>query len=615
MLIDIGGQVMYENFGAVINGNKVEFRLFFPDSDSDPVQYQRGGLPNIETIQVTGDFQAKLGAKDWDFRNAPEMEKTSHPKGMLYTYEIPHLPDGYYEYKYFVTFKNGTSRWCTDPCTKYGSGEMENSAFVIGGHDTDVRPIKNRQPQKDLIIYELMPDDFTAEFRGNNAPFDAVKMKLDYLQDLGINAVEFMPWTAWPGEGFNWGYEVFQFFSVEYRYINDNRDPLDKLYRLKTLINELHDRNIHVIMDGVFNHAKAGREPGRGFAYYWLYENPSDSPFIGGFAGGGFFQDLDFNNKCTLEFIADVCRYWIEQYQIDGIRFDYTIGFFAEGLDIGITSLCKEVSDFLEARRRKNVSLMLEHLTDNRYDAIDDTNHTAATGCWFDRMLFEFWDYLAWWNLDTRIMRILNTSKDFAPGKGPVTYIENHDHASLMHKAGGRDVYWKTQPHVVSLLTCPGTPLIHNGQEFGEDYDMPEGGSGRVMPRPLHWGYSNDYKGKSLLSLYKKLIAIRKAHPALRSSNFYPESYSPNFNEHGYGVDVDKDIVIYHRWGSLGDNKVEKFIIVLNFSGHGQYVDIPFSNNGAWKDLLNDRSDIVVDYRLFNQLIESNWGRIYYMKV
>lgn len=607
---------MYESYGAVVDGNAVEFRLFFPDAAVDPSQYASGGLPNIREIRVTGNFQAKTGGIAWDYAHAPVMTKTGHSKGMLYVYRIPGgLPDGYYEYKYYVTFANGTTRWCTDPCTRYGGGEMENSAFVVGGNDVAVRPIGKRLPQRDLVIYELMPDDFTAEFRGAAAPFDAVKTKLDHLQNLGVNALEFMPWTAWFGDDFNWGYAVFQFFSVEYRYINDDRDPLDKLYRLKTLINELHERGMHVIMDGVFNHAREGAEPGRGFAYYWLYENPEDSPYTGNFLRGGFFQDLDFGNACTREFILDVCRYWFEEYQIDGIRFDYTIGFYdRDHLDLGITRLCADLASWLGASGRENVSLMLEHLTDNRYDAIDDTNRSAASGCWFDRLLFESWDYLTWGNLDTRVMRVLNTARDFAPGKGPVTYIENHDHASIISKAGGRYCWWRTQPYAISLLTAPGAVLIHNGQEFGEEYVMPEDGPDRVVPRPLHWANSTDHAGTTLFALYRRLIAIRKAHPALRSSSFYPESYEPAFNPEGYGVNLDKDVVIYHRWGSAPDGATERFIIALNFSAYDQCVDIPFSVNGDWRDLLNERFDTVQDWRLRDQTITSNWGRVYYRR-
>jgi pullulanase len=80
-------------------------------------------------------------------------------------------------------------------------------------------------------------------------------------------------------------------------------------------------------MDGVFNHANA-EPPNLGFPYYWTYEDPADSPYVGNFAQHAFFQDLDYANRCTLEYIRDACFYWIEKFKVDGIRFDNTEGFY-----------------------------------------------------------------------------------------------------------------------------------------------------------------------------------------------------------------------------------------------------------------------------------------------
>jgi pullulanase len=92
--------------------------------------------------------------------------------------------------------------------------------------------------------------------------------------------------------------------------------------------------------------------------------------------------------------------------------------------------------------------------------------------------------------------------------------------------------------------------MLHNGQEFGGDYAMPESGAGRVAPRALQWAYANDVTGQRLLNLYKLLIQIRRDHPALRTSNFYPWPYdeqSTGFNPEGYGVYIDRGILIFHR--------------------------------------------------------------------
>ena len=105
-----------------------------------------------------------------------------------------------------------------------------------------------------------------------------------------------------------------------------------------------------------------------------------------------------------------------------------------------------------------------------------------------------------------------------------------------------------------------------------------------------------------------------RSHPALRSGNFYPDPWDEHqgrFNEAGFGVDTAKQVVIYHRWAPLAGGAVERFIVVVNFSGFDQWVDIPFSVNGPWQDLLNGWTSTVSNFRLANERINSNWGRVY----
>jgi len=108
---------MYEDFGAVVKEPNVTFRLFLPDSWRDPNQYLRGGDPHINSIQVIGDFQQQIGQTNWDYTSGLRLNKKPHPKGWFWEASIPNLADGFYEYKYFVQFENGTSRQCSDPCS------------------------------------------------------------------------------------------------------------------------------------------------------------------------------------------------------------------------------------------------------------------------------------------------------------------------------------------------------------------------------------------------------------------------------------------------------------------------------------------------------------------
>src|SRR5262249_18783607 len=145
--------------------------------------------------------------------------------------------------------------------------------------------------------------------------------------------------------------------------------------------------------------------------------------------------------------------------------------------------------------------------------------------CWFDPLMWEMFEAASTNLVFPSLMRCLNAGIDFAPGKGPVIYLENHDHSTLANKTG-RDRWWRTQPLAMALLTSPGAVLIHNGQEFAEDRFVPESGDNRTIPRPLDWRLSEDSIGKFLRDLYARLIRIRKDHPSLRTSNFYPAFYT-----------------------------------------------------------------------------------------
>ncbi len=635
---------MSEKFGAWQVGSnhqqdQVEFKVFFPDRSLDATQYEAApedghpaahyGDPQIASLQVAGTFQAQLGQQNWNFATAPALIKEPHPNGWVWRYHTEvALPAGFYEYKYLVTFQDGTQRKVSDPCARYGGSEHQNAGFVIGGRsgELQVPPLTGaRLPPRDLIVYELMIDDFTDEYREARAPLDAVHDKLDYLQhELGINAILFMPWTAWPGPHFSWGYTPYLYFSVDFRYANAINAPIERLSWLKRLVSECHTRGIHVIMDGVFNHVgdvNPVSGEAEGFPYRWLYQNPEDCPYVGTF-GGSFpgLLDLDYHNGCTQEFIRDVCLYWIDNFNIDGIRFDNTVNFYIENDPRGLPQLLKDIEDHDASQGRQNFSLTLEHID---LSAAHVVNVTNATGYWNNALYQSCFDDLWSGQVDAPLMQALNNHAGLNDGKVATVYLTNHDHAHVAWQAGARDdagalEWYRTQPYAIALLTAPGTPMIQNGQEFAEDYWLMENdqGSGRrVKARPLHWDYPGDSIGAQVLALYRKLIGIRKAHPGLRSDNIHPdnwETWQKQFDPDGYGLDTNRQVMIFHRWGNDADGRLERFMIVLNFSSQTQMVDVPFAANGTWQDLLNDQTVTVNDFRLINQAIESYWGRVYF---
>lgn len=618
---------MYEDFGfAKLPDGRLAFRLFVPDNTVDPTQYTRGGSAKIATVAVVGDFQPVLGGRAWDAATALAMTRQPHPNGTLFEAVLPDgFAEGYYQYKYVVTFQNGTVRWVGDPCTKYGGDQLDNSAFVVGGAAVAVEPLDPaaRRSGADLVLYELMIDDFTAGFRGGRAPVDAVVDKLGYIQDLGINAIEFMPFVAWPdSDTFSWGYDPTFFFSVESAYVRSADRPLDKLARLGAMITACHAQGLNVILDIVLQHASGGTGT-RGFPYYWLWQEPADSPFVGSFTNAPTFGSLplDYHNACTLQFVADVCRYWATRFKVDGFRFDQISGYYnptfpTEGAPALIGALRAALAG------AGSFPLILEDTWD--YQVIADTGAIGASHGWFDMFRSRPASYLAFGQRpQPEFVRVLNAARDFAYPRGPVVYIENHDHSTATNCAGGRALWYRVQPYMIALATAPGAVMMANGQEFARSEYLPEDDTGlppdqqRVRARPLSWGQATDAIGTNLRSLYRSLLGFRRDHASLRSPNFYPNDYDwqwSHFSPDGYGIDVDKQVVIYHRWGTAGDGALERFMVVLNFGAGAQQVDVPFPTNGSWTDLLSGAAANVVDYWLRAVTVNSYWGCVFYRR-
>lgn len=603
--------------GEDVDRGRVEFRVFFP----------AGFDPHLVSIRVGGDFQAIAGAAGWDFAGGvPLVADTSDPRGTFWVGRTAvDLPAGFYEYKYLVTFDNGSSRIVTDPCTRYGGLSNRNSGVVVGGSspsDNVVRGLPGgRLPLTDLTLYELMIDDFTSDYRTVLAPLEAVESRLDYLVAIGVTGVLFMPWTSWKNDSFDWGYEPFQYFAVETRYINQPAQPAEKLSRLKHLIGACHDRGIHVIMDGVFNHVSYE------FPYDQLFLNPADCPFTARTFGGSFpgLQDLDFANPCTQSLIEDVCRYWIDTFGIDGIRLDNTVNYYVPGDLHGLPELLASIADYVAGKGEVNFSLTLEHID---VSAATVTNTTSATSFW-DNSLHEV-TFDALWNgrVGPRLLNALNNRRYLSASKVPTLYLSNHDHSHVTWQAGaGNNVgatgaWWRVQPFLIALFTSTAVPLVPNGQELGEEYFLPEDDHGtgrRVTPRPVRWKIAADPIGQTLQHLHGRLGTLRRAHPALRSGQMYPDywdEWQTQLDPTGVGLDVDRQLAVYHRWATLPDSTVENAVVVLNFSDTDQTLTVPFPYDGPWTDALTFPSTggltVTVQDRRSPVSVPSHYGRIFF---
>lgn len=592
----------------------INFRLFFP----------AGVDPEIETLAVVGTFAAP-GAPP-----LPMVRDTSDPRGEFWTASTPQpVPAGFYEYSYDVRFHNGDERRVADPCARYSGLGEHRSGVVVGGSspaENAVRPLpQGRRPLADLILYELMVDDFTAGYRGARAPLEAINDKLGHLAGIGVNAILFMPWTAWRNRDFDWGYEPFQYFALEARYADAPGAPAEKLSFLKNLISACHDRGIQVIMDGVFNHVSLE------FPYPQLYQDPRACPFTARDFGGHFvgLQDLDFAAECTNDLILDVCTYWAGQFGLDGIRLDNTVNFYESNDLRGLPRLLSSMRAWLQQRGEQNFTFTIEHIDAG---AATVTNATESHSFW-DNSLYDLtFDWLWQGGFDDRLLPALNNRRFLQDRrKAPTLYLSNHDHSHVNQRAGARTAvgapgsWWRVQPYLIALFTSTAVPMIHNGQEFGEEHFLPENDDRtgrRVTPRPLRWKIAGDKIGRSLTAVHGALARIRTEHPALRSEfmypRFWPESDTGPQPE-GIGVDQAARTAVFHRWAELppgGPVLVENIVVVLNFAEDERVVTTPFPLDGTWVDLLDAQFDPArpwsVEVAGFSAAlpVPSHWGRI-----
>jgi hypothetical protein len=283
--------------------------------------------------------------------------------------------------------------------------------------------------------------------------------------------------------------------------------------------------------------------------------------------------------------------------------------------------LISDLKAYALGQKLDNISLILED--DWSFQVIADSNFIQPTGAWFDVFRsypFDIFNgYALKGGINASYMRVLNAARDFNAPICPTIYLENHDHATITYELGSRDRWYKAQPYMIALATCPGTVLLHNGQEWGQLEDIWEDDSNappqfkRVQSRPLQWEQRDDDIGKRLTSLYCFLMSLRKANPAWCTANFYPDYYDSSwtrFSPDGYGIDAARQVAIFHRWSGS-----DLYMIVLNFSDTLQLVNIPLPQNGTWIDLLNNNGQYnSSNYGLYNFGVQSNWGGILHWK-
>lgn len=594
--------------GAHLDADCVRFGIYLP------------GLGETESICLTAKV-SHVSDFAWekiiDCRLQYEDSRDGYPfyEGKL---DLSRRKKGLYRYQYEISKCDAVyPRWASDPFARR-TAAGHRSAFLYGYEKkARVRPF-DIPPVTELVVYECSVSEY-------NRTFEGFIRNLDYLEALGINAVEFMPLTN-VVETYRWGYVPLNLFAPDERF----GTPID----LRKLVKACHERGIAVIMDMVYNHI-SGR-----FGYNVIYNQIGvENPIMGTF-GKSFYglPDVDYSKQFAREFIFSVDRYYLDEFGVDGFRYDFTPGYF-DGVhigNVGLSHLLWATREYAKSIGRPNIIQCIEHLEDNPVEVF---NKTYANACWYEDLRTSVENRFAKGNLDESLIRLLDLdgrgyklrfeSQGEDLVKSPFVYLETHDHSRLIsyfparapqedyfrESQGDRYASWYlTQPYVIALFTGQGTPMIHHGQEFGENYIVPEVGIDRVLNfRFLRWENTEDLPGRTLLRLYQRLIYLRKKYPSLHSrgpsSFWYYNRYDPQSG--GVG-DYRPPAGIYFYKRQAGSEVV---LVALNFTSQELSVPHPFPTVGLWQDLLH--SSVVTNTpqkRCPEIIVPSNYGRIYLFK-
>lgn len=390
--------------------------------------------------------------------------------------------------------------------------------------------------QSDLIIYELLLRDFTGtegQALGNGTVKKAMD-KLDYLQSLGVNAIELLPIMEFSGNN-SWGYNTNFYMAPDKAY----GTPTD--YR--AFIDACHARGMAVILDIVFNQSD-GMHP-----WYGMYTQVN-TPFYNGSAPHDYSVLNDWNQNCEMvqQQWYDALDYWMTAYNVDGFRFDLVKG-LGDNNSYGTTynaatntysTPSAANTDRYNPSRIARMKKLHAHVMATKPDAYF-INEDLALAPEENEMARD--GEINWANINTQSCEYVmgwktNASLDrfYAPKDGgrlwgsTVSYAESHDEERMAYKgktygdtgikgnttAATENLYRRLGSLAAQMLLTPGAHMIWQFQEVGADQTTKNtDGSNNTAPKTVIWNALNNALRKGLRDTYADLNAIRAAHPTL----------------------------------------------------------------------------------------------------
>ena len=488
--------------------------------------------PGKSFIHLVGDMTG------WDLLAEYQMKRSED--GDTWWIEVTGLePDQLYRYQYVVdgTLRIGdpystlvldpfndnviTAETYPDlPAYPFGLTTGNVTAFAMQPVIETTAPLSPKIPKSDLIVYELLLRDFL-----HAHSFNALRDTLDYLQRLGVNAIELMPVSEFEGN-FGWGYNPSYHMALDKYYGNADA--------FRALIEEAHDRGMAVILDVVYNHA-FGQSPL--VQLYWdaAQNRPAaNNPWLNPIAKHDFNVGYDFNHESpqTKYFVKRVISWWMETYGIDGFRFDLSKGFTQNNTlgdiagwghyDQSRINIWQEYADHVWSIDPE-AYIILEHFADN-----DEEKELASRGM------------MLWGNMNHAFSQASQGygGSDFArtwhvergwDDPHLVAYMESHDEERIMYRnltAGNSAPGYNIKDLNIALRRSelvsayfhfiPGPKMIWEFGELGFDYSInycPDGtinNNCRLEPKPVRWDYFDVQLRRRIYDVTRAMIQLRK---------------------------------------------------------------------------------------------------------
>jgi len=486
--------------------------------------------PQKEFVYVIGDFT------NWEADPAYYMKRT--PDQTKYWLQVDNLEPGKeYIFQYLVDgelrIADPYSEKVSDPSDKfigntvypdlisYPDGKTTGIASVL---QTAQEPFQwlvtyfERPKKTDLVIYELLLRDFLAEHN-----YNLLIDTLGYLKRLGVNAIELMPVMEFEGNE-SWGYNSSFHFAPD-KYYGTKDD-------LKRFISEAHKNGIAVILDIVLNHMY-GQSPL--VRLYWnsaLNRPAANNPWFNEVSPNPVFSfGYDFNHEKqdVKNYIDRVNRYWLEEYNVDGFRFDFTKGFTNTSGDGGSYDLARinilnRMADEIK-KVDSTAYIILEHFAPNSEETILSGNDMMLWG----NLNYNYNEATMGWVSTSNFSGVSYKSRGWEE-PNLVAYMESHDEERLMYKnlqygnsSGSYNIKdLQTALQRIKLaaafyFTVPGPKMIWQFGELG--YDVSIDFNGRVGNKPIRWYYYNEPDRQKLYKTYAALTAL-KQYDAFESDSF-----------------------------------------------------------------------------------------------